>query len=74
MAELVVKEFTIGGNIVKFETSFAGIDVYSYMTSHEDDVTFYFTTGGEVIQELKVDADCGQNYGFISQFKFKTGE
>ena len=71
MSNLVTKEFTLGGKIVNLVAEFEGLQVFSYQDTYCEDLTLYFTKDDEVVKELVVEADCGQNVGFISQFKFK---
>ncbi len=67
----LVKEFMIGGNVVERETSFSGIDVYRVKSNCDDEAIIYFVKGDKVVQSLKVEADCGQNMGYISGLEFK---
>jgi hypothetical protein len=60
---------TMGNHILNKVNSFGGIDVYQ-VGDMGDDLTLIFTKGKQVLKQLTVLPDCGQNIGYISEYKF----
>ena len=69
----VEKSFTINGEIVQEVFKKGTATVYQTEEKHDDSgVTMYFVNSqSNVIQfKLFVDADCNQNFGFVSKIDF----
>lgn len=69
----VEKSFTIGGEIVQEVFKKGSTTVYQAEEKHDDSsVTLYFVNSqnNEIQFKLCVDADCNQNFGFVSAVDF----
>lgn len=67
----VETKFTIGGNVVEECFKCNDLTVYSYeidMTCH----ILYFVKNGNVLFKQTIQADCGQNTGYIDSIDFET--
>jgi len=67
----VQNKYVINGKVVELKAEFSGITVYE--EGGDDEMNLYFVKGNEVVQTLKIGADCGQNMGYISKCDFSNG-
>lgn len=71
----IEKHFVIGGVAVErySEKHFLGCEMYTPIENKEDTgITLYFVKNGNVLGSMRVEADCGQNIGYISDVEFTT--
>ena len=64
------REFMIDSDVVEFTTKIGDIFVYSCVEDGSSIITYYFVKKDTVIQKLYIEADCGQNEGYISNIYF----
>ena len=73
MSDLESK-FMIDGNVVEHETNIGTMSVYSTNSEDASVIKFYFVGKDDnVICSLQVDADCGQNQGYICSHDWEKG-
>ena len=65
------QSFFVGDDKVVKCASFGGIDVYSVIgTNDAMDIMYFINSKGTIVQKLVIEADCGQNQGYIAQCEF----
>lgn len=71
MIEKIVRTPTIGGVEVKYEGRAENLEVYTRVSSREDELRIYLVKGEDVVCQMEIEADCGQNVGYISEFNIE---
>lgn len=68
----VEKVLSIEGNLVVEVFQNKNITVYEFHSPHEESYTLYFVnkSNDEVMFKQHIEADCGQNFGYISNIDF----
>lgn len=68
----VESKYMIEGKVVEKIYSFCGFDVYQHKVNNQDgEVILFFTKEEYVMSQLLIEADCGQNCGYISNLEFR---
>ena len=68
----VEKVLSIEGNLVVEVFQNRNIAVYEFHSTHEGSYTLYFVnkSNDEVMFKQHIEADCSQNFGFVSNIDF----
>ena len=68
----VEKVLSIEGNLVVEVFQNKNITVYEFHSTHEESYTLYFVnkSNDEVMFKQHIEADCGQNFGYVSNIDF----
>lgn len=71
MSEVQVKtSITIDGDIVELISKQGDISIYESSHSSIESKFYYFTKNNKVLFTQLIEADCGQNQGFVSNVEF----